>query len=441
MTSPNGPRPIVRAMARREFLVASAAGAAGLLTARAWAATPARRPKLISREVFLKSPAPKTSVAASTFYVRGTGLDKLCVATTGTRSDTADTLRRRFSADNGRTWSDWEAISFITRTPQGVRRVGSGPGWIDPATGRMLSIASDSLLPTDMPKEGLKTRTLRYRVSVDGGRTNAVDRQIIQQGDYTAKHPIEGVWVGRNSMSVGAISCRPIARSDGKLLVPFQSAPVGPDGRYYNPGGGYTYGDAAVLIGTWNDDLSIAWHVSERVVADPARSTRGCLEPTIAQMPDGRILMVLRGSNDRKPKLPGYKWFATSDDGGVHWTKPTPWTYTDGSGFFSPSSCSQLVHHSSGRYYWIGNIVPKNPRGNLPRYPLVIGQIDPRSLLLIRSTIAQIDTRGPDETGDLQLSNFLAYEDRPTGQITLHLTRMFPKNGWRGDAYVYQIEV
>lgn len=33
------------------------------------------------------------------------------------------------------------------------------------------------------------------------------------------------------------------------------------------------------------------------MVADPAKSTRGCDEPTIAEIPDGRVLMVIRGSN------------------------------------------------------------------------------------------------------------------------------------------------
>ena len=89
------------------------------------------------------------------------------------------------------------------------------------------------------------------------------------------------------------------------------------------------------------------------------------MEPTIAEMPDGRILMVLRGSNDAKPQLPGHKWFTTSADEGKTWEPVTRWTCTDGSPFFSPSSMSQLVRHSSGRYFWIGNITPENPCGNV----------------------------------------------------------------------------
>jgi len=443
-----------QSMSRRTFLTTTVAGA-GLLTTRAWAAPPAHRPRLIERELFLKSPDAKASVNAWTFYVRGKGLDKLCLMTTASRSDAYDVTQRRFSADNGKTWSEWEPLSFITRTPRGVRRWRPAPGWVEPRSGRLLTVVTEGLLPNDRPKEGLKYWTLRYRVSIDGGRTNAVDRQIIQQGDYTPEHPIEGVWIGKNSMMIGAVCCRPITTRDGKILVACQTTPLGPDGHYHNPGGGLTYHEAAVLIGTWADDLSIRWDVSQRVANDlsirwdvsqrvandPAVSTRGCCEPTLAEMPDGRILMVIRGSNNAKPQLPGYKWYATSDDGGMHWSGPKPWTYTDGSHFFSPSSCSQLLRHSNGRCYWIGNLVPKNPRGNSPRYPLVIAEVDPESLLLIRSTMAEIDTRGAGDTADLQLSNFFAYEDRPTGQITLHVKRFFHRAGWRGDAYLYRIEV
>lgn len=62
--------------------------------------------------------------------------------------------------------------------------------------------------------------------------------------------------------------------------------------------------------------------------ADPAASTRGTIEPTLAEMPDGRILMVMRGSNggskDPEFKIPGYRWHSVSSDGGYHWTKPQP---------------------------------------------------------------------------------------------------------------------
>ena len=38
----------------------------------------------------------------------------------------------------------------------------------------------------------------------------------------------------------------------------------------------------------------------------------------------------MRGSNDKKYHLPSYRWVSFSSDGGWKWSKPEPWTYTDG---------------------------------------------------------------------------------------------------------------
>ena len=189
----------------------------------------------------------------------------------------------------------------------------------------------------------------------------------------------------------------------------------------------------------WSD-LRINWELSALVKGDPARSTRGMDEPTVAPLADGRLLMVLRGSNGTQPALPGRRWVAFSADAGRTWTTPAPWTYADGGEFFSPSSCSQLVPHSSGRLFWIGNIVPTNPTGNQPRHPLVIGEVDIRSGLLRRDTVRVIDDHRPGDSPLLALSNFSAPEDRATGEIVVNLTRLFersppdPNRDWTADA-------
>jgi hypothetical protein len=257
---------------------------------------------------------------------------------------------------------------------------------------------------------------------------------------------MRGVTVGRNGVMIGDNGSEPIVTRGGRLLVPVQIFPVGHDGKYVNPGGGYTYSEAFVLIGAWATDpadLRITWELSPAIPCDPQRSTRGAVEPTIAQFPDGRILMVLRGSNDVKPDLPGYRWYTVSRDEGDSWDPVRPWTYADGSPFYSPSSMSQLLRHSNGRCYWLGNICPRNPLGNGPRYPLVIGCVDPGSLLLRRETVAIVDDRAPGEHEAMTLSNFHAHEDRVTGDIVLHMSRWMTRgpHDWKTDALQYRIDV
>jgi hypothetical protein len=182
--------------------------------------------------------------------------------------------------------------------------------------------------------------------------------------------------------------------------------------------------------------------MAELIKGDPARSMRGMIEGTLATLADGRLMVVMRGANDKKTDLPGYRWISHSPDGGWHWTAPVPWTYSSGDSFYSPSSCSQLLRHSNGKLYWLGNISRSNPRGDLPRRPFYVGEVDQNTGLLIRDSLILVDDRQPGEDEILALSNFYAREDRETRQIALHMTRMFTfKDGWVGDAYLYKIEV
>lgn len=92
--------------------------------------------------------------------------------------------------------------------------------------------------------------------------------------------------------------------------------------------------------------------------------------------------------------------------------------------------------------FWLGNIAEQNPKGNRPRFPFQIAEVDRDSGLLLRDSIRIVDDRSQEEPDLLTLSNFYAREDRQTKNIALHMTRLFPlEKGWKGDAYLYQIPV
>jgi hypothetical protein len=305
------------------------------------------------------------------------------------------------------------------------------------------------VLPTDSPLEGMRQWTLRYSVSEDGGRTQTVSEQIIHEGaEYDASHHLPGVTVGHNCVMMGDLGEQPLARADGTLLLPVQVSPAGPDGYYTNPGGGLTYTDCVILMGRWKPDGRLAWTASDRIVGDPKRTSRGLIEPTIAYLDDGSILVVMRGSNQGLNGVPGYRWAARSYDGGKTWSPPEPWTWQDGTPFFSPSSCSQLIPWRDGRLFWMGNICQVNPVANSPRYPIVLAEVDRKSGRLIRDSVVAVDDRQFDESPYLTLSNFFAREERSSGNLVLHMSRFFAKDfrrgggpDWTSDALLYRIAV
>ncbi len=425
-----------------------AAARAVLVPLCALAAAAAAPAPEIRRELFLASPQPGTAVLAATYATRAGGGDLISLHQFMSRSDTVDRAFLRLSPDHGRTWSEPVAVPTLEVRPDGKFRRALRGGAADPRTGRFVRFQIEGLLPTDDPLEGMRQWYVTYQVSADGGRSWPIDEPVVQRGaEFSARHPLPGVHVGRNCVMVGDLASAPLWLADGTMLVPVIISPLGPDGTYHNPGGGYTYTDAAVLRGRWGDGLRLEWELSALVRGDPARSTRGLDEPTVAPLADGRLLLVLRGSNGGKPHLPGRRWAAFSSDEGRTWTEAAPWTYADGGDFHSPSSCSQLVPHSSGRLFWIGNLVPENPNGNQPRTPLVIGEVDRRSGLLRRESVRVIDARRPGDSPLLALSNFAAREDRETGEIVVNLTRLFersppdPDRDWTSDAYLYRIPV
>lgn len=402
---------------------------------------PPRRPP-VKREVFVKSPGKGTAVMAFAYDTQAKGGSLVSIEQRWSRSDTIDAAYYRWSSDNGRTWTDPIQRATGEKLPNGMLRRHPRGGYVDAGTGKFIEIWIEGILPNDDPLEGMRQWNIYYAISNDGGRTKGKVHQIIHEGrEFNARHPLPGVYTGKNAVMIGDNPSRPINLKDGSMLLPVQISPLGADGRLANPGGGYTYTDSAILHGRWKGD-QLVWHISERIIGDPQRSTRGMDEPTIATLQDGRIISVMRGSNDKKYHLPSYRWISFSSDGGWKWSKPVPWTYTDGQPFYSPSACSQLLRHSNGKLYWLGNINQTNPRGNRPRYPFYIAPVDLKSGLLEREGLRVVDDRMPGDDELLTLSNFYAREDYETHEILVHMTRLFAfSDGWVGDALLYRIPV
>jgi hypothetical protein len=369
-------------------------------------------------------------------------------------SDVADEGYCRWSVDNGKTWSQPVAVYHRNKPGQDASvELPSGryaKCWdysaANPANGERIHISTVRTLPEganpDTPQTYWRQTGMAYALSLDDGKSFGPLRPLVKQGpEYTPEHPFDGLRHGKNQV-YGIYE--PLFLDDRRFLVPLEMSVLEADGKtIYNPLG-WDFSQIVVLIGK-RDGEGCVWDSSQPLRADfHTQSTRGLCEPALGRLADGRVLMVLRGSNHSKPEMPSYKWVSLSADGGKTWSAVVPWSYDDGTSFFSPSSISKMVAHSSGRLFWIGNIAPNNAHAysNGKRYPLVIGELDRATGLLRRRSVTVVADRRPDQHEGIQFSNFSCLEDRETGEIVVLVPHYYPSGRWMsGELCRYRVQV
>jgi len=111
---------------------------------------------------------------------------------------------------------------------------------------------------------------------------------------------------------------------------------------------------------------------------------------------------------------------------------------------FSPRATdSRLIrNYETQKLYWIGNITPKNPHRNRPRYPLQIAEVDEEKTAIVRETVRVIEDKREGDSLLVQFSNFRVYEDRETHEFTLIMARIQEKaeDDLTSPAYQYWID-
>lgn len=404
--------------------------------------------RLVEKKLFTSQPDTKTGVLSMAAYSSNRG-DIIKYSTFTGSSDAFKDSTIQFSYDGGKTYTEPAADKTRWKTADGMMTKYFKLTVLDKQSGKFYMFYNRGLLPSDKPEDGLKNWQLYYRMSEDGGKSFKFEKPVVLLGEYDEFHPIRDVWRGKNSFMVGDWPCEPIVREDGTLLMAVQCTIIDENGEIYNPGGGYTYQYSVVLHGRFLDSGEIEWFdISNRVEGNPSKSTRGAIEPSIIEMPGGKVLMICRGSNggvkDPESKIPGYRWFSVSDDGGYTFKSPEPWLYTSGKHFYSPSSCSKLLKHSNGKFYWIGNICKDNSRANMPRNPLCIVEIDSDSLMLKEETKFDIIKRESHQYEDVTFSNFYAREEQGTGDVLVYCTSMWQslENIYlNADSYEYRLSL
>ncbi len=396
----------------------------------------------VRKELYRRHTRPREAPLASMSYV-GPRLERREVQAEEVESDVGSNVRARWSADNGRTWSEFAPIQPSNNVDYGGVTVweGEGTSVYDPCAGVLVQMWLRQIVVDNL------YHCFTYsRCSRDLGRTWSEPQQLRYEdgAPFDLQDPCQAAFLDHNE---GYFGNNLLVKSDGTLVhvLAHCNALRDPqnDKRPWRMG-------SVVFLGEWNADRGdYDWKAAARVEITPEQSARGLMEPEVAELKDGRLLVVWRGSthgwDGSVAKLPGRKFFSLSTDGGRTLTPPAVWTYDDGSPFYSPSSIHRMIRHAvTGRLYWLGNISRTPPSGNSPRYPLVIAEVDEKSAMLKKATVTAIDDR-QDGQGDIQFSNFSLLEDRETHLLELYLTTYGqepdPADWATADCYRYLLEL
>jgi len=372
----------------------------------------------VKKEVYVEHAVAGEAVWVKMQYV-GPNLERREVRLIERESDVGEDIKARWSTDNGRTWSEFVPVQSSTNVDYGGVTVSEGEcaSVYDPTSGLLVQSWIRQI-----NVGGVYHNFTYMRTSADQGRTWSELKQLrYEDGDpFDPEEPLKPTFLNHNE---GCPGNNILVRSDGTLVQCLRHANAPGDPK--NNERPWRMG-SVLFIGKWNGDAQeYDWTPGARVEISPEWSARGLMEPEVAELRDGRLLVVWRGSthgwDGTVAKLPGRKFYSISTDGGRTLSPPAEWTYSDGTSFYSPSSYHRMIRHSvTGKLYWLGNISATPPEGNSPRYPLVIAEVDEATGCLRRGSVTAIDDRQPGQ-GWIELSNFSLLEDRETHTLELYL--------------------
>jgi len=391
--------------------------------------------RLIDKSVFLRPHGDKGIAIGAVAYTTKRKNRLTIVYADVPGPDMFERYWQIFSTDNGNTWGEPQTFFASRKIDGGTEYYNEIAAFLDPVSDHLFwaMVHQVKFDPQGdvTPPEKLKMRFAEYDYDED-------DFTILETTDFG------------QPQAVFISACFPLLANNDKVLVPAKAIMTTPSGdvlRYPGSSAGRAMQQSVMIVGDriggqW------AWRLGGRIPALPMEvSSRGTHENSVARLRDGRLVVVMRGSNDRFLERPGFKWFSLSTDEGETWGKPEPVRWHDGFLMESGANCPALFHSSkTGKLYFIGNACLNGERakGNWPRSPLVICEVQEEPLGFRRDRMLVIDQRQAQEPPGVQLSNFRFYEDRENGDLVMFMTRTGendPNDNRKADLYRYRIEL
>jgi hypothetical protein len=352
--------------------------------------------------------------------------------------------RQRFSIDNGKTWSPLKPLPSIITFLDKVSVIDwKFCGAYDPASKRLVSLSIHHVRDMRQGAPRMIYNHALVRTSTNGGRTFGAAQTLKYEAgdDFEPANVLNPKFLENNTAYPGQSIFR---HSNGSLLIPVTNTSIPSDvkdeviGRTRWPAKG-TIGSLC-FVGRWNKpQQKYDWKSGKPVWLPRKTAFNGLLEADVAELNDGRVLMVFRITINKGQSA--HKWFSVSNDAGLTFSEPQIFGYSSGAHFFSGSNFHRLYRNSkTQKLYWIGNIVAEKPtNAGHPRYPLVIAEVDEQKLAIKQETVTEIDSRQAGESERLQLSNFWIIENQKIHDLEVYLTRLGedPDETFHANAYKY----
>ena len=194
----------------------------------------------------------------------------------------------------------------------------------------LVRLSADEILFSYVGWDSEASRNVYMRRSLDNGRTWGEQMQISEPG-----------WYCNNAD-------RALRLSTGRVLLPAH----GPYSEKYIGGTKYQGGELHSFV-FYSDDGFKTWNRSSDSMTAIGR---GCHEPTIVELRDGRLYCLLRNTNQRQ-------YASVSEDGGDHWSTPEPTELVSPE---SPALVKRIPTTGDLLVLW-NNVASKS---NWPRTPL-----------------------------------------------------------------------
>ena len=415
---------------RREFVRGIVAGgAAATLVGTSHGAEGAQTMRRLSKEIFVPTQDGTGVFPGFVTYIHRSKPALMRRFGWVDASDTYDHFHDSFSEDNGATWTK-PVLALDSHAVEGWRvRYIENAGFFDVDTGKLITLVSKMFYPDD-------------HIDVEQPREIEINHYDPLAGPPPEPRSFDFGLPG----GMGISFCFPIKTRTGRIVVPGFKQEIDGDGNVvHHPKSNMVVYEVRMVIGEYQADGTLAWHVGEPLRTTPEQSSRGLSESAPVELEDGRLALLCRGSNAKMNDVPGRKWLSFSEDGGETWAPPRPLTCADGGPIESSATgCACFRSIKNGKIYYIGNLCPQGTHadGNWPRSPLYIAEMQEEPFALKRDTIAMIDERDEDDSRTTQISNFRFYQDRPTGDIVVFATRFGERDSkkWKwADHYRYRV--